>query len=516
MMMMMMMILCLQYIITTFAGTGAYGTTGDGGVATSAQLKNPYGVSVDISGNVYIADTGNNKIRIVTRTGIITTIAGTGAFGRSGDGGAAISAQLGYPQGVAVDLSGNVYIVDTWNYKIRKVTSTGAITTIAGTGTIGSSGDGGAATSAQLLYPCGVSVDISGNVYIVDASNNKIRMVTSKGIITTFAGTGTRGSSGDGGAATSAQLYNPFGVSVDISGNVYITDTDNHKIRMVTSTGIITTFAGMGDRGSSGDGGDGGPATSATLSYPYGISVDISGNVYIADYGNHKIRMVTSKGIITTFAGTGTAGSSSDGGAATSAQLNYPRGVSVGISRNVYIADTDNHKIRMVTSAGIITTFAGTGTPGDSGDGGAATSAQLYYPSGVSVDISGNVYIADSSNHKIRMVTSTGSITTIAGTGTSGNSGDGGAATSAQFIDPVGVSVDISGNVYIADLYNQKIRMVVPQGHVVSLPTGQPTSQPSRQPTVQPSQQPSALQSYKPTRPPAQVDCRLSLLILSL
>ena len=374
------------------------------------------------------------------------------------------------------------------------------ITTIAGTGTAGSSGDGGAATSAQLGYPYGVSVDISGNVYIADRNNNKIRMVTKTGIITTIAGTGTAGSYGDGGAATSAQLNWPYGVSVGMSGNVYITDTYNNKIRMVNSTGIITTIAGTGTAGSSGDDG---AATSAQLAGG-ALSVDISGNVYITD--NNKIRMVTSTGIITTFAGTGLQGSSGDGGAATSAQFNYPSGVSVDISGNVYIADQGNHKIRMVTSVGIITTIAG-GTFGGGGDGGAATSAQFLYLDRISVDISGNVYISDAGNQKIRMVSSSGIITTIAGTGIWGISGDGGAATSAQLASPSGLSVDISGNVYIAESANNKIRMVVPQM--------QPSSQPSRQPTMQPSSPQSALQSYKPTAPPTQVNCS-SLLISNL
>ena len=376
------------------------------------------------------------------------------------------------------------------------------ITTFAGTVGWANSGDGGAATSAQLINPEGVSVDISGNVYIADSGDNKIRMVTSTGIITTIAGTGTVGSSGDGGAATSAQLNNPIGVSVDISGNVYIVDQRNQKIRMVTSTSIITTLAGTG---AAGNNGDGGAATSAQLNNPNGVSVDIFGNVYISDTYNHKIRMVTSTYIITTFAGAGIYGGSGDGGAATSAQLAYPSGVSVGVSGNVYIVDGGNRKIRMVTSTGIITTFAGTGVWGSSGDGGAATSAQLYGPYGLSVDISGNVYIADQYNHKIRMVNSTGIITTIAGTWTAGSSGDGGAATSAQLNNPSGVSVDISGNVYIADAGNHKIRMVVvPQGRVVSLPTGQPTTQPTRQPSRQPSGHPTML--LQNTRVPTNVN----------
>ena len=354
------------------------------------------------------------------------------------------------------------------------------ITTIAGTGTPGDSGDGGAAISAQLNYPTGVAVDISGNVYIADKENHKIRMVSSAGIITTFAGTGAQGNSGDDGAAISATLYWPKGVTLDISGNVYIADTYNRKIRMVNKNGIITTIAGSGTQG---DSGDGDAAISAQLGGPSGVSVDISGNVYIADYYSNKIRKVNTAGIITTIAGTGIAGDGGDGGAAVSANLNSPYGVSVDISGNVYIADYWNHKIRMVNSAGMITTLAGTGVQGDGGDDArAATSTQLNDPFGVSVDISGNVYIADLGNHKIRMVTRTGIITTIAGTGTPGDSGDGGAATSAQLYYPNGVSVDISGNVYIVDSVNHNIRVVGPRGQAIALPSGQPTSQPSRQP----------------------------------
>ena len=344
-------------------------------------------------------------------------------------------------------------------------------------------------------------MDISGNVYIADAFNGKIRMVTSTGIITTIAGTGIWwGDIGDGGAATSATLGSPWGVSVDISGNVYIAAYGNRKIRMVTSTGIISTIAGTGTAGSLGDGG---AATSAQLEYPTGVSVDISGNVYIADMFSYKIRMVTSTGIITTIAGTGERGDSGDGGAATAARLNQAFGVSVDISGNVYIAEFGNNKIRLVTtSTGIITTFAGTGAYGSAGDGGAATSACLLNPWGVSVDISGNVYIADYWNQKIRMVTSTGIITTIAGTGEWGSSGDDGAATSAQLNSPYGVSVDISGNVYIADYYNGKIRMVVPPLQSFAQPSMQPSVRPSRQPSQQPTMQPSGQPSSQPTRVP--------------
>ena len=291
-----------------------------------------------------------------------------------------------------------------YNNKIRMVTSSGIITTVAGTGTGGISGDGGAATSAKLQSPAGVAVN-SGNIYIADMYNNKIRIVNSEGIITTFAGTGMAGSSGDGGAATSAQLNGPIGVAIDSThGNLYIADSGNFKIRMMTSAGIITTIAGTGI---SGIRGLTGAATSAQLNSPVGVAVDSTGGiVYVSDQGNSLIRMINSAGIITTFAGTGTAGSSGDGGAATAAQLSYPTGVAIDSSGGaVYIADYGNNKIRMVNSAGIITTIAGTGAAGSIGDGGAATSAQLNYPYGVAVDGSGNnIFIADLGNADVRLV----------------------------------------------------------------------------------------------------------------
>ncbi|MGI4870115.1 MAG: hypothetical protein ACRYFX_02935 [Janthinobacterium lividum] len=323
------------------------------------------------------------------QTYTISTLAGNGTAGFNGDGVAATSARLYNPAGVAVDGSGNVYIVDQYNNRIRKVTATtGVISTVAGTGTGGFSGDGGAATNAQIQNPVGVAVDGSGNIYIADQDNQRIRKVTATtGVISTIVGTGTGGFSGDGGAATNAQLNNPVGVAVDGSGNVYIVDYNNNRIRKVTATtGVISTIA-------------------AALNSPTGVAVDGSSNVYIADQNNQRIRKVTATtGVLSTIAGTGTAGFSGDGGAATSAQLKNPIGVAVDGSGNVYIADQFNHRIRKVSAAGVISTIAGTGTAGFSGDGGAATSAQLYYPAGVAVSGSGNVYIADQYNHRIRQL----------------------------------------------------------------------------------------------------------------
>jgi len=332
---------------------------------------------------------------------LIKTVAGTGTAGYSGDEGAATSALLNYPFGVSVDASGNIFIADCDNHRIRKVDTVGTITTVAGNGTAGYSGDTGPATSANLNYPTGVFVDGAGNIFIADYYNHCIRKVDVTGIITTVAGTGTAGYSGDTGLATSANLNYPTGVFVDGAGNIFIADYYNHCIRKVDVTGTITTVAGTGTAGYNGDDIS---ATSANLYYPYGVCVDSSGNIFIADRENHRIRKVDTSGTITTVAGTGTAGYSGDGGSATSALLNYPFGVCVDASGNIFIADRENHRIRKVDTSGIITTVAGTGTAGYNGDDISATSANLYYPYGVCVDSSGNIFIADCSNNRIRKV----------------------------------------------------------------------------------------------------------------
>ena len=449
-------------IITTIAGTGTRGFSGDEGPAVQARLDSPFGAAVDAQGNVYIADFGNHRIRRVGTDGIIKTLAGSGKYdGFSGDGGPAVQAQLAYPRGVAVDANGVVYIADTSNDRIRRVGTDGTITTFAGTGTQ-DFGDGGPAILAQLNLPYGVAVDAKGNVYSTDYGNGLIRQVGTDGIVTTIAGTGTRDFSGDEGPANKAQLDSPGGLAVDAKGVVYIADYLNHRIRRVGPDGIITTFAGSGATGLAGGGfsGDGGPANMARLGFPIGLAVDAKGVVYIAEFGNSRVRRVGTDGIITTFAGTGTAGFSGDGGPAVQAQLNNPNGLAVDARGNLYIADTNNRRIRWVGTDGVITTMAGTGTSGFSGDGGPATLAQVNFPVGVAVDAQGNVYIGDVNNHRVRRVGTDGVITTMAGTGTSGFSGDGGPATLAQVNGPYGVAVDAQGNVYIADFGNHRIRRV--------------------------------------------------------
>jgi len=434
-------------VVTVVAGNGTAGFSGDNGLATNAQLNGPNGVAVDSAGNLYIADSGNNRVRKVSN-GVISTVAGNGTQGYGGDNGPATWASLYGPAGVAVDANGNLFIADWGNNRMRKV-SGGVITTIAGNGIQGLTGDNGPATSAQLEFPEGVAVDTAGNVYIAVAWGNVIRKV-SNGIITTVAGTGTPDYGGDNGPATSAALLYPTGVAVDAAGNLYIADFYNNRVREV-SGGIITTVAGYG-----GDCcilGDGRLATSAQLHNPSDVAVDSTGNLYIADGGDARVRKV-SNGLITTMAGGGPPlGSKS---LATSAQLLYPQGVAVDTTGNVYMADSTDALIRKVSS-GIITTVAGTGTPGYSGDGGPAISAQLSYPIAVAADAGGSLYIADLT--RIRRVSS-GVITTVAGNSFVGYSGDTGPATSAMLFSPQGVAVDAAGTVYIADSGNNRIRRV--------------------------------------------------------
>ena len=333
--------------------------------------------------------------------GMITTVAGNGAPGDSGDGGPASQADLFYPSGVAADSSGNLFIADEQNDRVRQVGSNGMITTVAGTGRPGYSGDGGPATQAELDCPAGAAVDASGNLFIADAFNQRIRQVGSNGMITTVAGTGTQGYAGDGGPATQAELDCPVGVAVDTVGNLFIADAANQRIREVGTNGMITTVAGTGTQGYAGDGG---PATQAGLDYPQGVAVDASGNLFIADAFNQRIREVGTNGMITTVAGTGTQGYAGDGGPATNAELYTPFGVTVDASGNLFIADGSNERIRKVGTNGMITTVAGNGTPGDSGDGGPASQAELDYPAGVAVDASGSLFIADQRNNRIREV----------------------------------------------------------------------------------------------------------------
>ena len=459
-------IVSAQGIINTFAGNGQISAGGspsafnDGGPATNAYLHLPSGVSVDRSGNVYIADTSDNLIRKVATDGIITSVAGNSFPSYSGNGGQAVNAELNKPGDVLVDSSGNLLIADTSNGVVRKVATDGIISTIAGTGAVGSAGDGQQANTASITGPLALALDSAGNLYIMET--NRVRKVDTRGIITTVAGNGTAGFSGDGSAADRAQLNYATGVAVDSANNLYIADSLNLRLRKVTG-GNISTVAGNGKLAYSGDGG---PATSAQMNSPQGTAVDAAGNIYVAETDNQIVRRIAANGGITTFAGNGTPGFGGDGGAAASAQLNSPVGVAVDAAGNVYIADSQNARVRRVAPNGTISTVAGNGTQGFGGDGGAATSAQLYTPTGVGLDAAGNLYIADFNNNRVRRVSTSGTITTVAGNGNSGFSGDGGPATSAQLNLPRSVALDTTGTLYIADSGNNRIRQVSPNGQI--------------------------------------------------
>jgi uncharacterized protein (TIGR03437 family) len=436
------------------AGNSKAGFSGDGGPAANAQLWSPIGVAVDSSENVFIADSGNNRIRKVSSTGLITTVAGVGTAGFSGDGGAAVSAQLSGVQGAAVDASGDLFIADTGNNRIRKVTPDGLIATVAGNGVASFGGDGGPALSGQFSATS-LAIDTAGDIFIGDSANYRVREVMVGGTIRTIAGSGFEGNSGNGGGAGGAEFSSFHQIAVDALGNVYIADTGNSSIQEVLSgAGSVQRVAGNGANGFFGDNSS---ATTAALAFPRGIAVDSSGELFIADTSNYRVRYVNTNGVISTIAGTGSLSYSGDGGAAPSAQISSPEGLAVDRLGNIFEADAGNNVVREI-QGGVISTVAGTGVAGFSGEGGAGTSAQLSAPQGVAADNLGNVYIADTGNYRVRDLV-TGTITTVAGFGYEGYAGDGGQAVTAS-LSAGSVAVDSSGNIYVGDPYNFRVREI--------------------------------------------------------
>lgn len=422
--------------------SGNPGYSGDGGPATSAQLNQPQSLATDPAGNVYIADSGNNTIRRVQPNGIITSLIVNGAGAYFGVATPLPNRALDYPLAVAADRTGNLYMGEYG--KVLRLSPAGALTTIAGTGAIGDSGDGGPATSAEINTPRGIAVDASGNVYVSDAWGNAVHKIATNGTISTFVSGG---------------LNYPAGIALDSTGALYIADNANSSVRQVAPNGTISTVAGNGQFLY---GGDGGPAISAELSAPYGVAVDTAGDLYIADWGNNRIRVV-SAGVINTYAGNGTA-FWGDGSLATDALMSSPTGVAADDVGNIYISDTRDNRVRRINAEGVIYTFAGNGVAAYKGDGGPATEASLYWPAGIALDTSGNLLIADWLNSLIRRVTPGGIITTAAGNGQLGFAPDHVPATSVPLMSPQGVATDAAGNFYIADTVNSAIRKVTKDG----------------------------------------------------
>ncbi|WP_033341020.1 RICIN domain-containing protein [Catenuloplanes japonicus] len=330
--------------ISTVAGTGTAGDKGDGDAAVQALLKNPYGVAIDGIGTLYLSEHGNHRVRKVTTDGKISTVAGTGVAGDKGD---KAPVQLKGPRGLAVDREGNLYIADTDNHRVRRVAADGTITTIAGTGVAGPGGDG-IATDMRLNTPAAVAVDDAGVVYVADHGNHRIRRITTDGKIVSIAGNGSGAFRGDNGPATSASLYFPQGMALDGEGNLYIADVSNNRVRKVSPDGTISTVAGLGTAGFAGDGA---PAVKAQLNQPRELALDGEGNLYISDHRNHRIRKVAPDGTISTVAGGKAAGVGGDGGPAASAELNYPLGLALDCVGTLYIGDHSNHRIRRISSA---------------------------------------------------------------------------------------------------------------------------------------------------------------------
>ncbi len=444
-------------VVTTLAGLAGNPGSADG-TGDAARFNRPWGVAVDGVGNLYVADTGNLTIRKVTPNGVVTTLAGLAGSGGSTDGTGS-DARFAWPVAVAVDSAGNVFVADYNNNTIRKITPTGLVTTLAGTPGPGGSDDG-TGSAASFSQPAGLAVDRADNVYVADCNNDTLRKITPTGVVTTLAGlAGTAGS--DDGTGSAARFYLPEGVAVDNAGNIYVAEGGNDMIRKVTSSGVVTTLAGSPRRNGNADG----TGSAARFDAPEGVAVDGAGNIYVADFVNNTVRKLTPAGAVTTLAGL--AGYGSVDGTGSAARFNWPWGVAADGAGNVFVADTENQTIREVTPAGSVTTLAG--TPGTRGTtDGTGSAAQFNYPEDVAVDGAGNAYVADRNNNTIRKVTPSGVVTTLAGSA-GGRGSDDGTGSVARFNSPTALAVDGLGNVYVADSGNNTIRKVTPSGVVTTL-----------------------------------------------
>lgn len=442
--------------VTTLAGEAGSSGSADG-TGSAARFSQPAGLCVDANGDILVADYYNHTIRKITPAGVVTTVAGLAGVPGSADGTGS-AARFKHPAGLAVDGSGNIYISDSSNQTIRKMTPGGVVTTVAGlAGSTGSADGAGAA--ARFLTPWGIVADAAGNLTIADQTNHTIRRMTPAGVVTTFAGlVSSRGSSDGTGSA--ARFDSPSGVSIDRSGNLYVTDWQGHAIRKITPAAVVTTFAGRASASGSVDA----TGSAARFNYPSGLTTDAGGNVYVADMENQTVRKVTPAGAVTTLAGMpGTYGSADGTGSA--ARFDYPWGAAVDGSGNIYVSDVNNFKIRKVTQGGVVTSLAGSGSFGTSDGAGSAASFGLL--ADLTVDGSGNIYAADYYSHTIRKVTPAGVVTTFAGTAAASGSSDG-TGSAARFHYPYGVAVGSGGNLFVADTGNQTIRKATPAAAVTT------------------------------------------------
>lgn len=462
--------------IETVCGRQGNSGLGDCGPALDAALNKPYAIAFDTRDNLYIADMLDHRVRVVeATTGLIATLAGTGVAGYNGDGMLGARAQLNNPTGLAVTSNNILYIVDRYNHRLRKLdlqspavlqsfppVASGVIDRIAGTGVAGYNGDGSDATRFQLSYPGGIALDNQGNLIVADRSNHRIRKVLPNGNIVTIAGKlGGRGYAGDGGPAVNATLNFPTDVAIDASGNIYFSDQSNHVVRKISAlTGTISRIAGDGT-GVAGFAGDAGPAVAAKLNEPEGVAV-LGSTLYISDRSNNRVRAVDlgSSGTINTIAGNGTSGLVVDNVAAVASALDSPRGLTVDADGTLYVSSFGQGRVRKI-SGGIISTVAGSGLSGYAGDGGPAVSAKLNQPCDVCLGPSGTLLVVDSRNNVVRSINAAGTISTIAGTGVAGASGDKGPATAAQLNSPVSVCADGAGHVFISDRLNHAVRMML-------------------------------------------------------
>ncbi len=439
--------------VSTVAGSGVAGDTDAVGI--NASFDDPSAITIDSSNNLFVTDAGNNKIRKITPAGVVSTVAGSGSFGSTDAVGT--DASFDDPSAITIDSSGNLFVADSGNSKVRKITPAGVVSTIAGSGLLGDTDAVG--TDASFNHLAGITMDGSGNLFVTDSRSSKIRKITSSGVVSTVAGVNSSGSTDAVGA--NASFNSPSDITVDSNGNLFVADTRNNKIRKITSAGAVSTIAGSGVAGDTDAVG-----VNASFFLPISIVIDSNNNLFVADLGNYAIRKITPAGVVSTVAGSGSSGDTDAVG--TNASFSYPSGIAIDSSDNLFVTDTTNNKIRKITPAGVVSTIAGGDSNGSTDAVG--TDASFNFPSGIAIDSNNNLFVTDAGNNKIRKITPSGVVSTIAGSGLSGSTDAVG--TDASFFYPSGITVDSSDNLFITDFTSSKIRKITPAGVVSTIAGG--------------------------------------------